>query len=105
MKDNYKLDKSDEVYAAMTEFRIFHGLSDERLKIIDDLDLSALWLQWRVDHKLPLEKEKWNIHYNCWEVLLHCLDLWYKGKHLGEIDLAGPASSELERLLQKKKAA
>jgi hypothetical protein len=94
----------DKRYAAMTAFRIYHMITREREDKLGSHNLEGLWLQWRIDHDLPLKKEQWELWFDAWEVWLHSLDIFHDGKYIGELALCGPPSPELNVLLEKKAA-
>jgi hypothetical protein len=94
--------KKDEVSMAMTAFRIHHGLSEVRGELIEEKDLETLWRQWRIDHNLPLNSEKWSLEHECYENWLHCLDIEHDGRYIGKIELIMPPSPVVEELLKVK---
>jgi hypothetical protein len=95
----------DKVLAAIERFRIYHRLTDERASEINE-DLAALWLQWRIDHDHPLKKDEWELHWECWQAWVESLSVWSDDGHLiGQLQLSGPPSPELAKLLEKRKAA
>ena|SRR5580765_281377 len=95
----------DKLYEAMAEFRIYHMLSDERWELCRNKDIAALWLQWRIDHNLPLKDKRWEFDAEFHEVAIHCLGIFYQGIYVGDLKLIGPVSEALDKILPKKKRA
>jgi hypothetical protein len=100
-----KLKMESKVEAAIVAFRIFHGITEEIIAKLDSKELCNLWLEWRVKHDLPLKKEEWELHHNCWEIIAEGLSIYHEGKRVGELNLTGPISPELADLLEETKAA